>query len=204
MKKLLVATFLFISVIACSQTIGDVFKTMPSRLLPGISEGNKTMLLVDTGRTVIPYELGQFEKEKHTDTYLRIKTSEVGFTQIKLLPLINNSRIICVIKTVCGNACDSDIKFYSTEWDEIDAQSLLPRVSPEIFFNPEKKDTEKYKFAVSLPDIYPIWAEFIDGSEILALTMDYKKYLSESQLSEIEPFIKNARITLKWDNISFK
>ncbi len=204
MKKIFFLLFLGISLCSYAQKINDVFKTMPSHILPGLSEGNRTMLLVNTGTTVITYDMGKFEKQIHTDSYLKIKTSEAGFTQIKLLPLVNNTQIICVIKTVCGNACDSHIRFYSTNWEEINGDTLLPDTSPEKFFDPAKKGTDKYKFAVSLPDIYPVWAEFVNGSDMLSLTLDYKKYLSESQLREIEPYIKSETITLKWDNTSFK
>lgn len=202
--KILLGLLIFISTSAFSQKIDDVFKTMPNSILPGLSEGNRTMFLVDTGKTVIPYPLGEIEKLAYSPNFLKMKTSEIGTTQIKLLPLINDTQIICVIKTVCGNACDSNIKFYSTDWKELDANTLLPRISAESFLDESKKDTDNYKFAVSLPDIYPISAEFENGSNTLILKLDFKKYLSNEQLAEIKPFIKSETLTLNWNNTSFK
>ena len=100
MKKIIIAFFIFISTSVFSQKIDDVFKTMPNSVLPGLSESNRTMFLVDTGKTVIPYSLGKIEKLAYTPDFLKIKTSDIGTTQIKLLPLINDTKIICVIKTV--------------------------------------------------------------------------------------------------------
>lgn len=200
--------FLFLSAIflnnSYAQNINNVFKSMPQHILPGFSEDNRTMLLVDTGTTIIPYSLGKIEKLKHTSDYLKLKTSNVGTTQIKLLPTADNSFVICVIKTVCSKACDSNISFYNADWQQVDTKLYLPELSPDIFFNTETKNSEKYNFAVSLPDIYPVWAEFVSNSNDLALTLDYKNYLSESQMSDIEPFIKNQTYILKWDKHSFK
>jgi len=204
MKKIFIAFFIFISTLAFSQKIDDVFKTMPNNIVPGLSDGNRTMLLVDTGKTIIPYPLGEIEKLAYSPDFLKIKTSEIGTTQIKLLPLINDTQIMCVVKTVCGNACDSHIKFYSTDWKELDANLLLPDISAESFLDSSKKDTDNYKFAVSLPDIYPISAEFENGSNTLKLKLDLTKYLSNEQLAEIKPFIKSETITLTWNNTSFR
>jgi len=103
-------------------------------ILPGFSEANRTMLLLDTALNVIPYPLGNIEKINYTDSYLQLKTSDIGTFQLKLLSLVNNTKIICTIKTVCGEACDSNIRFYSTGWEEIDEKTLLPSVSKEVFF----------------------------------------------------------------------
>ena len=203
MRKITLSLFILISLSVFSQKIDDVFKTMPHTILPGLSESSRTMLLVDTGKTTIPYALGEMEKLAYTADFLKIKTSDIGTVQIKLLPLINNTQIICVVRTVCANACDSNIKFYSTEWKELDTKLLLPKISAESFFDTAKKDTDNYKFAVSLPEIYPISAEFVNGANNLMLTLDVEKFLTPEQLAEMKPFIKTKVLTLNWNNTSF-
>lgn len=204
MKKICIAFFLFIAGIAQAQTIDDVFKTMPQAILPGITDGNRTMFLVDSGKTAIPYELGTVEKLTEKEDYLKVKTSAIGTTEIKLLPIKDGKKIICVIKTVCGKACDSNIAFYSDAWQKLDNKTFLPEISKKSFFDSSQKDSDNYKYAVSLPDVYPISAEFTNESSNLLLTFNYKEYLSEIQQQEIAPFIKNNSLVLKWDNESFK
>jgi hypothetical protein len=80
----------------------------------GVSEGNKTMLLVDSGKTTVPYALGEIKKLEQSSDYLKIKTSDAGTTQLKMLPVAKDSSIVCIIKTVCAEACDSHISFYTT------------------------------------------------------------------------------------------
>lgn len=204
MKKIVTVLFIFIAVSAFPQKIDDVFKTMPNAILPGLSVSNRTMLLLDTGKTVIPYSLGKMEKLAYSSDFLKIKTSEIGTTQLKLLPLIDDTYIICVIKTVCGKACDNNIRFYSTDWKELEAKTFLSHIPVASFFDSSKKNSENYKFALSLLDIYPISAEFENGSNALTLRLDLEGYLSDEQLAKIKPFIKSETITLNWNNMFFR
>lgn len=204
MKKLFILLFTVIAMTGYGQTIADVFKTMPIGLLPGFSENNKVMLLVDTGKTVIPYALGEIEKLQYNRDYLKIKTSDIGTTQIKLLPITPDSTIVCVIKTVCGSACDSHIAFYTTAWEKTDNDAFLPEISLDFFFDSSQKRAENHKYAVSLPDIYPVYAEFRSGNNDLTLTLDYKSHLSADLIAEFESFLKSDSIVLKWNNASFR
>ena len=128
MKKYIFSLILLTSFVVhnqtvCAQTINEVFKSMPSELLPGVSEGNKTMLIVDTSKTTVPYIFGEIQKANHSSSYLMIRTSVAGNTQIKLLPVEGDSSIESVIKTVCVGAetdiCNSIISFHTTGWKEL-------------------------------------------------------------------------------------
>jgi hypothetical protein len=186
------------------QTIGDLFRSMPSGLLPGVSEDNKTMLLVDTGKTVVPYAMGEVHKIRQSNDFLQIRTSAVGTTQMKILPVAKDSVIVCLIRTVCGDLCDSNISFYTTNWEILEKEQYLPAVTAENFFDSSKKEAENYKYAVSLPDIYPISAEFSDRGSDLTLRFNYRERLDDDQIAEIQPYLKSDSIILKWNNATFR
>ncbi len=113
MKRYIILLLLSsISFLSSGQTINELFKSMPSEYLPAFSEANKTMLLVDSSLSVIPYALGEIERLEYTDTFLSLKTSEVGTMQIKILPLVNNTQIVALIKTVCS----SNVRFRKTTY----------------------------------------------------------------------------------------
>ena len=61
MKRSVTIIFIFIAIAAFPQKLTISSKQCPT-LFCRLSEGNRTMLLVDTGRTVIPYSLGEIEK----------------------------------------------------------------------------------------------------------------------------------------------
>ena len=134
MKKYIILFLSCISFLSYGQNIDQVFKTMPDEFLPAFSEADKTMLLVDTSLTVIHYALGNIERLYHNDNYLSLKTSEMGTLQIKLLPLVNKTQIIALIKTVCSSkVCDSNLRFFSDKWEEIEKSNILPDIQPNLF-----------------------------------------------------------------------
>lgn len=189
------------------QTIDDIFKTMPADLLPGISENNKAFLLINKDTASVPYTFGEISKEEHGDTYIRIRTSDIGDTQIKLLPVANDSMIVSVVNTVCGGVdkkvCSSDISFYTTEWKKIDDESLFPKIDAESFINHEANGNIDLKYIISLIDIEPISIKYNDLSNNMVLTLNYKNYVSPDVLKQIEAIIKEDSITLKWDGKRF-
>lgn len=204
MQRNILFLFIFFTMYGYGQTIGDLFRSMPSGLLPGVSEDNKTMLLVDTGKTVVPYAMGEVHKIRQSNDFLQIRTSAVGTTQLKMLPVAADSVIVCLIKTVCGDICDSNITFYTTNWEILQKEQFLPVVSAENFFDSSKKERENYKYAVSLPDIYPISATFSDQGTDLTLKFHYKDRLTAQQIEEIKPLLKSDSVTLTWNNTSFR
>ncbi len=204
MHHLILLFFLSLSTIVEAQQVGDLFKAMPPELLPGVSEGNKTMLLVDSGKTTVPYPLGEIVKEAYGNDYLRLQTSKIGTLQLKLLPVSEDSVVVCLIKTVCGNVCDSHISFYTSEWKKLDKEAFLPTISAEIFLNSSQKKSKNDKYAVSLPDIYPISATFNETGTDLTLTFHYKERLSEEQIQQLEPLLKGDSLVLTWKNGSFR
>lgn len=181
----------------------EVFKTMPNDFLPAFSEADKTMLLVDSSLSVIPYAMGEIERLAYSDTFLSIKTSEVGTMQIKILPLINNTKIIALIKTVCSGICDSDIRFFTSEWEEIDKRSLLPTIPPHIFFDKNKMDTPGFKWAVSQIDIFPLQFQFKNESNDLQVKLDIINHLSAQDVAKIEPYLVKETIDLLWNKSTF-
>jgi len=234
MKYIIIFLFTLTTISGYGQTLSDLFKSMPQEILPGFTEADKTMLLVDTSLTVIPYALGEIERVSYNDTYLYLRTSDVGTLQLKLLPLVNNTYIICMIKTVCAKACDSNIRFFSTDWKPLDSSSLLPKINADLFFNKDnikdsnikdRKETEikfskeaniqdnnindsieneQYSNVESLFDIEPISAKLQPNSNELILKLDYKTHLSAENVTQIESIIKQDSITLHWNKSSFQ
>ncbi len=192
-----------ITLLSYGQTMDDVFKTMPNDFLPAFSEADKTILLVDSSLSVIPYALGEIERLAYSDTFLSIKTSEVGTMQIKILPLINNTQIIVLIKTVCSGVCDSDIRFFTNEWKEIDKKSILPTITPQVFFDQKELNTPEFKWTVSQIDMFPLEFQFKNGSNNLQVKFDIANHLSALDFAKIEPYLVKETIDLLWNKSMF-
>lgn len=192
-----------ITLVGYGQTVDELFKTMPDDFLPAFSEADKTMLLVDSSHSVIPYALGEIEKLAYSDSFLSLKTSKVGTMQIKILPLVNNTQIIVLIKTVCSGVCDSDIRFFTTEWEEIDKSNMLPTITPHIFFDESELDSPGFKWAVSQIDIFPLQFQFKDRSNDLQVKFDIANHLSSQDSVKLEPYLAKETINLIWNKSTF-
>lgn len=205
MKRYIILLLLSsITFLSSGQTMNELFKSMPSEYLPAFSDADKTMLLVDSSLSVIPYALGEIERLEYTDTFLSLKTSEVGTMQIKILPLVNNTQVVALIKTVCSsNICDSNIRFFTNEWEEIEKSSLLPTIPPSLFFDNSKMDTPEFKWAMSRIDIYPLQFEFKDGGNDLQAKFDITNHLSKQDVAKIEPYLMKETIDLSWNKSTF-
>lgn len=199
-----------LTLIISNHTIDQIFKTMPSELMPAVGEESRIMLLADSVPTSVPYIFGEIKKVKQSSDYLKFESSNIGTTQLKLLPLSLDSAIICVIKTVCSKACDSRILFYTTDWEKLDAKRYLPEIGAELFFDSSDSSdssgimSEKCNYALSLSGICPISAELEDRGCNLTLTFNYREYLSESHIEEVATCLSSDSLLLQWDNGSFR
>lgn len=210
MKKIILAFSLFTLIVFSSsaQEIGKVFLPMPEDIIFGLEASHKEMLLTNPNDTTeIVVDRGTFGELKRlamSDDFISIKTSEAGTTQIKLLPLINNSKIICVVKTVCGKACDSQIQFYTTKWLPIE-QSLFPDIDKDIFLKSDiDRNSQEFINAYKALDITPVKMILSPTDNSIKLEYQIKDYLSEEDYKKIQPFLKEEPIMLQWDKTSFK
>lgn len=187
---------------AKAQNMDEVLANMPADIVLMLSEDNRTMLLVDTASRVVPTVLGEIEKVAGGSDFIELKTSDKGTTQIKKLVKDNDSYIIGVIKTVCAPACDSNIRFYDSDWQEIEQSDVLPQVNRYQFFSDITPDQYSERF-YSLPDIYPVKASFSKSND-LVLKLDLENYLSKKQLSDVNEAHNVKELIFKWDSTSFK
>jgi hypothetical protein len=210
MKKFILAIFISaVAVSASAQDMKDIILTMPESIIYGLEASDKNLLasgLDDTTRMVVNRgRLGQIIRQGVSPDFISLKSSDAGTTEIKLLPLVNESQIICVIKTVCANICDSQIQFYTTRWVPIAQADLFPKVDKEWFLKPGiDKDSQEFRNAYAALDMSPVRMELLPADTSLKVYFGIDKYLNKEDYKKIEPFlIDNPRI-FYWDKSSYK
>lgn len=213
MKKII--PILFLSIISItnvySQDITEAFLSMPDDIITGLDAELRDRLVADPEDTIIAkVETPIYDNVKRlaiSDNFISVRTSNIGNTQIKILPLINNSKIICVIKTVCDDICDSDVSFYTTDWEPISKSKLIP--SKEVLINRFLKEnsetnTIEYKNAIASIDMLPIKFSLSAEEPNITASFDMKSYLSKDDYKLLQPYLKEEPIILIWDKASFK
>lgn len=213
MKKII--TILFLSIIpianAFSQNITEVFLTMPDDIITGLDAESRDRLVADPEDTLMTkvettiYE--GIQRIAISDDFVSINTSTIGNTQIKILPLINHSKIICVVKTICDDICDSDIRFYTTDWQPITGSELFPQ-KEDIINRFIKEDTDKsgfeYKNAIAPVDMIPVKLILSPNDSNIVAEFHIKDYLSKDDYKLLQPYLNEEVVTLEWNKTSYK
>lgn len=212
MNRIIFSIILF-TIYACngySQTISEVIADMPQSIIWGLATDQKEDLVsnpTDTTALIIKDNdlYTSIERKSLSESYLNLNTTESGNVQIKLLPLINDSKVICVIKTVCKGFCDSNISFYTPKWIPIDKVGLYPKPELDWFLKTEiDKQSEDFKNAIAMVDILPIKLSLSPNAESLIVELDIQNYMDEKSYNDLKPFLNDTPKILTWDKTSFK
>lgn len=209
MKKIIVLlSFTFVVTICMGQDLSSVVKNMPDDLILKLDANQKDKLfetVSDTARVMIVNQLGgEVERVAISDDYLSLRTSDVGLLQIKLLPLINNSYIIGVIKTVCAGACDSSIGFYTTSWEPLSQVDLFPEKDKDWFLKTDvDRNSDIFINASAALDMTPIKYLFSPDNTDVQAVYEIKGYLSTPDYELIKPFVEQEDIIFKWNKTAY-
>ncbi|WP_029906488.1 DUF3256 family protein [Prevotella sp. 10(H)] len=213
MKKLFFTIVLLITGITSlsAQEIKDVILSMPDDIILGLEAAQKELLISDPSDTTeITIDKGTYADIKRlaiSPDFISLQTSESGTTQIKLLPLINDSKIICVVKTVCtkDSVCDSRMQFYTTKWLPINQSELFPGKDKNWFIK-EGTDHNSQDFinAYTALDMNPMKIDLSPTDNNLTITYNIKSYLSEEDYKKLEPYLTEKPKILTWDKSSYK
>ena len=208
-KIFLILAFCFlISLTGKGQTINSVFINMPNNIVYGLTTDMKESLLENPKDTTKFVGTAIYEKIRRkvlNDNFISLQTSDVGLTEIKLLPLINGSKIVCLVQSVCGTICDSRISFYTEKWEPIESAGLFPDRAIEWFVKEDvDKTSEKYDHAISSLTMLPMKYTLSPNENSISIEFDPKGFLPIESYNAIEPFLTKSPKVLEWDKSKFK
>jgi hypothetical protein len=192
-----------------AQTMESVFAEMPDEYIHQLDDAWRKDLitLYKEGKDATLQNLinGTSSLTKLTDDYLSLTVSERSKVEMKLLPLVNDTKLICMITTVYGPAPDSRVRFFTSEWKPLDSTDLLTPVGKEWFIE-EGVDNNSinYMEAISLLDMDLF--EYSLNPDNLELTEAYStpKYLGAEERKKAESILKKTSKKYIWEKSHFK
>ncbi len=118
-----------------AQEAKTLFVNMPDSLSPLLTKVNRADcvdFLESKMKAQVENRFGK--KSEMTELgkdYIRMQMSPQTTWQMKVLALNDTTNVICTVSTACAPACDSSIRFYSTDWKPLtDSQFIsLPAMS---------------------------------------------------------------------------
>ena len=194
---------------AFAQDMKSVFISMPDSIAPLLTKVNKEdcvdFLAYDMKAEVKNRFGGVTELKVLTDDYLFLQTTANSSMEMKLLPINDSTKVVCMIKTVCSSACDSEVHFYSSDWKQkLMTTDYLSKPEGDIFFLPVDSSDEEYALIRKEANVHLLKASL--SKEDVSLTFIYvtPEYLNKEDREKLLPHLRQEPIVLKWENGKFR
>ena len=207
MKRLVIGfIFTCILVTAGAQKMENYFIQMPDYLIAQLEEAWRKDL-VDLYKSGKPAALentmlGKSTLLMLTDHYLLLQSTERSTVELKLLPLINNTYILCMVETIYAPVADSRVSFYTTDWQRLPADDIFKPVSKDWFW---KKDADPIRIEVILQSEICLMKYHLSDKEE-TLTAEYMTPFNLDVESQqiVKPLLKDEPKTFQWKNGRFE
>lgn len=210
MKKIIIA----ICLAACSltlqaQNMAEVFIAMPNEYLPQLEDawrkdlvdlyrsGEKARLKNDMG--------GTSELVKLTEDYLLLQSTERTTVEMKLLPLVNNTFVVCRIVTLEGPVKDSRVTFFSPEWEPLNSEDLWTPVRADWFIRTDA-DTLSVSYGEAISQLNMDLFHYQLNPDDYTLTQIYTTplYTDRETQKKLKRFLKDSPKVYTWTKTYFK
>ena len=199
--------FCVMSVVA--QDMKSVFVAMPDSVTPLLTKVNREDCIdfLDSNmKAVVKNRFGNVAEMKVlTDDYVLMQTSEVGTLEMKLLPLADSTKVICMVKTVNVPVADSSVRFYTSDWShQLDVKEFLQFPSMDAFFLPNDSLTDETILTRKKADMHLMKAQFSKEDTSLTFTYTTPDYLNEEDREKLLPHLRKEPIVLRWSEGKFR
>ena len=203
----LVSIFCTLSVMA--QDMKTVFVAMPDSIVPLLTKVNREDCIdfLDSNmKAMVKNRFGNVAEMKVlTDDYVQMQVSEVSTLEMKLLPVNDSTRVICMVKTVCASACDSSVRFYASDWSaELAAKDFLQVPSGDDFFLPNDSLTDEAALARKMADMPAMKASLSKDDASLTYQYTTPDYLNKEDREKLLPLLKKEPMVLRWSEGRFR
>ena len=194
---------------AFAQDMKSFFISMPDSIAPLLTKVNKEdcvdFLAYDMKAEVKNRFGGVTELKVLTDDYLFLQTTANSSMEMKLLPVNDSTKVVCMIKTVCSSACDSEVHFYSSDWKQkLMTTDYLSKPEGDMFFLPVDSSDEEYALIRKEANVHLLKASL--SKEDVSLTFIYTTpdYLNKENKEKLEPYLRKEPVVLKWQEGKFR
>ena len=209
MKKILLILLSFCALSVMGQNMKSVFIAMPDSICPLLTQVNKEDcidFLASNMKAEVTNRFGnKAEMKALTDDYVLVQTSSASTLEMKLLPVSDSIKVICMVKTVCASACDSDVLFYASDWSKkLDAGDFLKLPAASAFYLPADSETEESVLIKKKADMHPMKASLSKDDASLTFIYTTPDYLNKEDREKLLPHLRKEPIVLRWQDGAFR
>lgn len=208
---LFIAFFLNVAYATAQQSIKEVLGSMPEEVMPYMNSDQKAELsrFADAEDSVKVKNMfnSTVSLDAINDSYAKLRLNDAACIQIKLLPLSDTTKIICLVKTIEKPVPESTIQFYTSTWEPIKSSLGLPGTentdSLVAMFTQRADSVSVEKYADLCRRIEPviIHAEISEKENIITLGLSLLP-IKEEESDNVKSILK--QISFKWEYNTFK
>ena len=210
MKKSIL--WMLLSCLACSMAAQDmksVFISMPDSITPFLTKVNKedcVDFLDSNMKAEVSTRLGgTAEMKVLTDDYVWMQTTPTSSLEMKLFPVNDSVKVVCMVKTVCASACDSHIRFYASDWSkQFRTEDFLQAPTGESFFLPNDSLTDEALVVRKKANMHLLKASLSKDDASLTFIYTTPEYLNKEDREKLLSHLRQDSIILKWENGKFR
>lgn len=187
-----------------AQDMKSLFIALPDSLSPMLTKVNREDFgdfLASNMKAEVKNRFGNTsEMLKLTDNYLKLKISKVSMAEMKLLPLNDSVKVICVVHTFEGPASDSSISFYDTSWKRLPADKFLTLPVEDAFYKTPASEVQadSLKNLRARADMFLLKADLSETDNTLSFTYATPDYLDKETAEEIKPYLVQEPLKYIW------
>ena len=207
MKQLfLIAAMLFSATMSFAQKqMKDYWVAMPDSVVPYLNKTKRTEMVdfYQMGVKAETFNLlqGATTLDSLTATFADVTLNPTARIQLSLLPTTGGDTLICMSRTYYGEAPETTVSFYDSQWRPIPSGGLLPTILPEsLVQRPDTMAVERYDDLFRLVDPMMTYALMSSGGQELTF------FLSTPMVTKKEKMALEAILVqrkLKWDGEKF-
>ncbi len=192
-----------------AQDMKSVFLAMPDSLTPLLTKVNKedfVDFLESNMKAEVKNRLDQSAEMKVLSAdYLQLQMTKNSQLEMKLLPVNDSVKVVCLVKTVCASACDSEIRFYSTDWKtEFVREDYLSMPKAEAFYLPKDTWTEEEALIKKVADMNLMKASLSKEDVFLTFVYTTPEYLNKEDKEKLLPYLKKEPLVFRWSEGKFR
>ena len=205
---LIVLTF-FCAMPMVAQNMKSVFIAMPDSIAPLLTQVNKEDC-VDFLDSNMKAEVttrfgGTAEMKVLTEDYVFLQTTPSSTLEMKLLPVNDSTKVVCMVKTVCASACDSEIHFYTSDWKgKMAVGDFLQKPEQEAFYLPNDSVTEESVLIRKKADMHLMKASLSKKDASLTFIYTTPDYLNKEDKKQMLRYLNPNPVVFQWKDGKFR
>lgn len=202
-KTLFIIGMLLCGLSLYAQDMKSLFIAMPDSVAPLLTKVNRedcVDFLASNMKAEVKNRFGKVSELKRlTDDYLFLQTTGSSSMEMKLLPLNDSVKVICVVNTVCGPVCDSEVRFYNTNWQQLAKEDFIQLPSTEAFYlSVDTLADEAYATVRGKADMELVKAVLSEEKPAISFFYTTPDYLSKEDREKLAAYIRKEPVVYEW------